>query len=226
MPDASKILATISKQADRALMAPSTGPDQQLVTRMGAIVKHAMVESDLVFPDDCDIEDAFNIVVTAFMDALSAKGDLVEAYKSIFPRLSGRRARTPAKEAARLLELSRASHRSVGDYNREVFARAGVTPMLLAETLKKLIVDGATTAAEKMAALKLIIKMCQFDEPEKATGLQQPIVAIQNVLPAGRRGNFDAQYTEEGKQQRDAIFTQGGGLANATAPPVIEAETE
>lgn len=225
MPNADKLLALISQQADRGLPAPSDLPDHRLVNQMGRLVKYASEESDIIFPEDCSVVEAFDIIVAVFMDALRDTGKLSDAYARVFPRAKGARQKTPAKEAAKLLELSRAAHRSVGEYNRELFARVGLTPMALAETLRRIIIGEVPAAArELLDAIKLVNRMCQYDEPEKTTQPPAPIVAIQNVLPPSKRQNFKPEPTDEGRRLRDEIFKPGGGLVNAQE--VIEAEYE
>jgi hypothetical protein len=197
--------------------------DAELRDRMARIVRHAVNESDLIFPEDGGVEDSFAVVASAFVDALAQCGDVVAAVKTVFPRLSGRRLRTPAKVGTLLLEVMRQAATSVGEYNREVFARAGITPVSVARVLFRLMTEDGVPANERLAAISLADRFCDLTAPTAHTP-GGPSVVVPVQVNTGRRGRpkgatkrnefIEADITERGREVRDAIFTEGGGRVN------------
>jgi hypothetical protein len=220
----SKVLSTLLAKAGGKRNQVPTVVGQDLVDRMALIVNHARAESDLVFPEDATVDACFDIVNSALMDALRQTGDVAEAYKIVFPRVSGRRARTPVKAATQIMEIARASHPTIAEYNREMFARVGLTITEVAKTLFSILASDRVRAGDKIEAIRLINRLCQFEASDRAPAGPSIVVPIQNVMPMGPQGcgaperrHFDRSVdaTDEGKKIRDAIFTEGGGRVNA-----------
>jgi hypothetical protein len=226
MPNPESLISDIVKANPPAEALPiplAAVQDAELRDRMARIVRHAANESDLIFPEDGGVEDSFAVVASAFVDALAQCGDVVAAVKTVFPRLSGRRLRTPAKVGTLLLEVMRQAATSVGEYNREVFARAGITPVSVARVLFRLMTEDGVPAKERLAAINLADRFCDLTAPTAhAPGGPSVVVPVQ--VNTGRRGRpkgatkrnefIEADITERGREVRDAIFTEGGGRVN------------
>jgi len=242
VPEATNLLANITKKTAKSLPAPAVQIDTDLRERMARVITHAKDESDLLFPEDADVLDCFNIVSSAFIDNLARCGSLVDAVRETFPRLSGRRARTPAKVGTSLLELMRSASTTVAEYNRDVFARAGLSPISIANTLQHILLDPDVPPNVKMDAIKLADKFCDFAATApRVPGGPSVIVPVQ--VNAGRPGRpkgrgkaqefTEAEWTEAGKEVKDAIFEKGGGPANvakqkasASAVEDLEGQTQ
>ncbi len=136
----------------------------------------------------------------------------------------------------------RAASTTVAEYNRDLFARAGVSPISIAHTLQQIILNPDTHPGIKMDAIKLADKFCDFAATSpRAPGGPSVIVPVQ--VNAGRPGRpkgrgkaqefTEAEWTEAGKEVKDAIFEKGGGPVNvakqkaaASAVEDLEGQTQ